>query len=114
MSPWLVAIIAGVIVALIQYGVRDLRSGPSIVSALLRVAAVALVVALVLDAPASRAKPVAAWGALDGSLSMARGDTMLWRAARDTIARMHPESVLVFGDSARRADSLGKPRDLST
>lgn len=112
--PWLIALAAGIAVALIQYGVRDLRSGPVILTALLRVVAVAIVVALVLDAPASRAKPVAAWGALDASLSMARGDTSLWRAARDTIQRAHPESTLVFGDSVRRGDTASSPRDLAT
>src|SRR5437879_6508812 len=114
MSPWLLALIAGIVVALVQYGVRDLRSGPVILTALLRIAAVALVAALVLDAPASRTKPVAVWGALDASLSMARGDSTLWRAARDTIERAHPESTLVFGDSARRGDSTSVPRDLAT
>jgi hypothetical protein len=114
MSPWLVAILAGLVVALVQYGARDLRSGPSLATALLRVGAVTLVVALILDAPVSPAKPVALWGAIDGSLSMIRGDSTLWRAARDTIMRAHAESVLVFGDSARRADSLAAPRDRST
>jgi hypothetical protein len=112
--PWLIALAAGLLVALVQYGVRDLRSGPVILTALFRVAAVAIVVALVLDAPASRAKPVAAWGALDASLSMARGDSSPWRAARDTIQRAHPETTLVFGDSARRGDTTSSPRDLAT
>jgi len=59
MSPWLLALLAGLLVALIQYGWRELRSGwTTIPSALLRVGAVALVVALLLDAPASRAKQV--------------------------------------------------------
>ncbi len=114
MSPWLIALAAGIVVALVQYGAGDLRSGPLILAALLRTAAVALVVALVLDAPGSRAKPVAAWGALDASLSMARGDSALWRAARDTIERAHPESTLVFGDSARRGDPSSPPRDLAS
>lgn len=116
MSPWLIAIIGGIVVALVQYGVRDLRSGgaPVWITALLRVAAVALIIALVLDAAAAPSKPVAVWGALDASVSMTRGDTALWRAARDTIARVRAESVLIFGDSARRGDSESAPRDLST
>lgn len=116
MSPWLVALIAGLVVALVQYGVRDLRSGgaAAIVAALLRFGAIALTVALILDAPASRAKPVPAWGALDASLSMVRGDSALWRAARDTIRASHPDSVLAFGDSARRGDSITVPHDEAT
>ena len=114
MSPWLIAILAGIVVALVQYGVRDLRSPLSAVSALLRIIAVTLVVALVLDAPAARAKPVSTWGALDVSLSMMRGDTAAWQAARDSLARAHPESVIVFGDSVRRAGNLAAPGDLAT
>jgi hypothetical protein len=116
MSPWFVALIAGLVVALVQYGVRDLRSGgaATIAAALLRLAAVALTVALILDAPASRAKPVPAWGALDASMSMVRGDSLLWRAARDTIRAARHDSVLAFGDSARRGDSLSAPHDQAT
>lgn len=114
MSPWLIALAAGIVVALVQYGARDLRSGPNLLSALLRVGAVMLVVALVLDAPLSPAKPVALWSALDVSLSMERGDTAVWRAARDTIRAAHTDSVIAFGDSARRGDSTTAPRDLTT
>lgn len=114
MSLWLVALAAGIVVALVQYGVRDLRSGGGVGLALLRVFAIALVVALVLDAPAAPAKPVAPWTALDVSSSMARGDSALWRAARDTVRAVRAESVLAFGDSARRGDSTSAPRDLAT
>lgn len=114
MSPWLIAILAGIVVAVVQYGARDFRSGPNLASALLRVGAVAIVVALILDAAAAPAKPVPAWAALDASLSMQRGDSTVWRAARDSVASAHADSVLIFGDSARRADSTTKPHDLST
>jgi hypothetical protein len=114
MSPWLIAIIAGIVVALWQYGARDLRSGPSIVSALLRLCSVALVVALVLDAPAAPARAVGAWAALDVSMSMARGDSALWRAARDSVRSARVDSVLAFGDSARRGDAIASPTDLSS
>jgi hypothetical protein len=115
MSPWLIALLAGLAVAFIQYGWRELRSGWSALpSALLRVGAVTLLVALLLDAPASRARPVKSWAALDVSSSMMRGDSTLWRAARDTIRAISPESLFAFGDSARRGDSVSTPRDLST
>lgn len=115
MSPWLLAIAAGVVVALVQYGVRGVARGWSgLLAALLRVAAVTVLVALLLDAPAARAKTVAPWAALDASLSMARGDSGLWRAALDTVRAVHAESVFVFGDSVRRADTTTTPRDLST
>jgi hypothetical protein len=85
MSPWFLALLAGLLVASIQYGWRELRSGwATIPAALLRVGAVALVVALLLDAPASRAKPVSVWAAVDASMSMARGDSETWRGSRDS------------------------------
>jgi hypothetical protein len=111
MSPWLLAIVAGLIVALIQYGPRELRNVSSLITAALRAGAVALIVALLLDAPAGFAKPVPAWVALDASLSMARGDTTLWRAARDSVKRAGADSTFLFGDSVRRADTSSAPRD---
>ena len=60
MSPWLLALIAGLVVAFIQYGWRELRAAAAIVpTAFLRVGAMTLIVALLLDAPAARAQPVA-------------------------------------------------------
>jgi hypothetical protein len=115
MSPWFLALLAGLLVAFIQYGWRELRSGwATIPAALLRVGAVALVVALLLDAPASRAKRVSLWAALDASLSMARGDSTIWRAARDSLRRVAAESVFVFGDSIRRANGSIAPGDQKT
>ncbi|HEY6827796.1 MAG TPA: hypothetical protein VI259_13140, partial [Gemmatimonadaceae bacterium] len=114
MSPWLLAILAGLIVALIQYGPRELRNASSLITATLRAGAVALVTALLLDAPAGRSKPVPAWVALDASLSMTRGDTTLWRAARDSARRAGADSVFLFGDSVRRADTTSQPHDQAT
>ena len=115
MSPWLLAILAGLCVALIQYGWRDVRAGwLAITTMLLRWGAVALLVALALDAPAARSRPVREWVALDASLSMARGDSATMRAARDTVRAIAAESVLVFGDSARMRSGVGAPRDVST
>ena len=115
MSPWLLAVIAGLIVALVQYGWRDLRTGwGALPAALLRFGAVTLIVALLLDAPAARAHPVSNWAAIDASASMARGDTLLWRAARDSIAATAAESTFAFGDSARRGDTVSVPHDLSS
>jgi len=112
MSPWLVALLAGLVITYIQYGWRELRSGWSVLPpALLRMASITLLVALLLDAPAARARPVSSWAALDASASMGRGDTTLWRAARDTIRRVAAESVFIFGDSARRGDTVTAPRD---
>ena len=111
MSPWLLALAAGLIIVLVQYGWRDLRAGWAVgAAALLRLAAITLLVALLLDAPSGRAMPVTSWAALDVSASMARGDTALWRAARDSVAHVSADSVFAFGDSTRRADSAAVTR----
>jgi hypothetical protein len=115
MSLWLLAIAAGVLLALVQYGARGVSAGGlNLGAAVLRAAAVALIVALLLDAPAGCAKPVARWAALDASLSMSRGDSSLWRAARDTIRAAKPDSIFEFGDSVRPASPAAMPRDESS
>ena len=115
MSPWLLAVLAGLCVALIQYGWRDVRAGwMAITTMVLRWGAVTLLVALALDAPAARSRPVRDWVALDASLSMSRGDSATNRAARDTVRAIAAESVLVFGDSARMRSVDAAPRDVST
>src|SRR5215467_7709943 len=117
MSPWLLAVAAGLVVVLVQYGWRDLRAGwAARAAALLRFAAITLLVALLLDAPSGPARPVTGWAALDVSASMSRGDSSLWHAAVDSFRRIPAESAFVFGDSTRRADagSLAKPSDPAT
>src|SRR5262249_24413695 len=111
MSPWLLALAAGLIIVLVQYGWRDLRAGWAAgAAALLRLVAITLLRALLLDAPSGRARPVTNWAALDVSSSMSRGDTAMWRAARDSLAHVAAESVFAFGDSTRRADSAAATR----
>src|SRR4051812_1390949 len=104
MSPWLVAVGAGLAFALVQYGWRRRSRGMSgLVAPALRFLAVTLVVALLLDATVGTAKPVSNWAALDVSESMARGDTGLLRAARDSSRAAQSDTLLLFGDSARVA-----------
>lgn len=115
MSLWLLAIAAGLVLAVVQYGARGLTTGGrSLGAAALRIGAVTLIVALLLDAPAGCAKPVATWAALDASLSMARSDSSLWRAARDTIRAARADSVFVFGDSVRAAGPAPAAHDESS
>ena len=109
MSPWLVASGAGLAFALLQYGWRRTHRGPlGIFAGGLRFLAVALVVALLLDAPTGAPKPVASWTALDVSESMQRGDSALWRAALDSVNAVGGDSLLVFGDSARSAGASAR------
>jgi hypothetical protein len=119
MSPWLIAVLAGIVFAFLQYGGRDLRYGlGAMVPALLRAATIALVVALLLDAPAGRQKPMTSWVALDASASWERGrDPAAWREARREVAAVRPESLFLFGDSlraTRSADSLRTPTDMAS
>ena len=112
MSPWLVAVGAGVVFALLQYGWRRTHGGTLwTLAAILRVVSVVLVAALLLDAPAGRAIPVRGWAALDVSQSMVRDDSTLWLAALDSVRAAQPESTLWFGDSTRLARSTATPRD---
>ena len=107
MSPWLLALVAGLVVAFVQYGWRDLRAGWAR-AARRRCCA---------SAPSRwssrccstrrrRARnPCPNWAALDASVSMARGDsTALARRARFDSRASRAESTFVFGDSARRGD----------
>ena len=115
MSLWLLAIAAGILLAIVQYGTRGFAAGSvALGAAALRACAVTLIVALLLDAPAGCAKPVATWAALDVSLSMARGDSAMWRTARDSIRAVGADSVFVFGDSVRAAGPAPVPRDESS
>lgn len=119
MSPWLLAALAGVLFALVQYAGRDLRLGTrALIPALLRFASVTLLVALLLDAPSGPRTPLASWVALDVSASWQRGrDTVAWQGALREVDAARPESLFVFGDSLRAVRgtrSLTTPRDLTS
>jgi hypothetical protein len=82
MAPWLLATLAGLAAAGLQYGSHALR--PAVAPlALLRALVVAIVVAMLLGAPGGRSKPLAPEIALDGSESWTRGGAACdrWGAA---------------------------------
>lgn len=112
MLPWLVAALVGLAVALVQYGRAALtpRAAPL---ALLRGLAAAFIVALLLDAPAGRARRVTAEVALDGSMSWLRAapSCPAWRAALDSARRLGGGRWLRFGDSLRADGRGGEPTD---
>jgi hypothetical protein len=119
MTAWLVALAAGIIVGAAQYGWRSPRSVASALpAALLRSAAVALLVALLFDAPAGRARRRPPLVALDASASWSRGAGDLWRAATDSARAARTDTVLLFGDSLRLADEVPgtsqRPRDAAS
>jgi hypothetical protein len=115
MSAWLIALAIGAAVAALQYARLRAPSGSvRILLAAMRALAIAIVVALLLDAPLGRARPIPPWAFVDASLSMTRGDTSLWRVAWDSARRVGAESLLVFGDSVRRGDPASRPADATT
>lgn len=113
---WLVAIAVGLAGALLQYGwkaPRRVLTAP--VPVALRAIAFALVMALLLDAPAGRSHVAAPWVSLDASMSMARGgDAAAWQAALDSVKATRADSVFLFGDSLRAATPPAHPGDLSS
>ncbi len=116
MSSWVVAAVAALALAIVLYGWREpgglARRAPLIA---LRALALALVIALLLDAPAGAARPVAAFVALDASASWRRGnDTTAWRAALRQVRVAPHDSLYLFGDSARVGDAPDQPSDLAS
>ena len=112
MAHWLLAALAGLAVAALQYGTNALR--PAIAPlALLRALVVAVVLAMLLGAPGGRSSPLAPEIALDASESWTRGGAACdrWTAALDTAARAGRGTRLRFGDSVRAADGRDLPTD---
>jgi hypothetical protein len=112
MLPWLIAALAGVLVALWQYGRASLtpRFAPS---AVLRALATALVVALLLDAPAGRRTQRAPDVAVDASESWLRASPHCdrWRLAVDSARALGGRGWLRFGDSVRAEPTMDPPVD---
>ena len=110
MISWFVALLAGAVAAVVQYG-RGLRTPRTLPLAILRAIAAALIVALLLGAPAGRATRLAPDVALDASESWLRAtDSLAWRAALDSATRLGG-SMRRFGDSLRVDASRGLPTE---
>ncbi|MGH7664994.1 MAG: hypothetical protein ACRENI_11965 [Gemmatimonadaceae bacterium] len=118
MLSWLAAAAAGLAVALFQYGWNESGSAVArrrVVPAALRAIAVALVVALLLDAPVGRAHLPPTLVALDVSASWLRaGGDSAWAAARRRALQLSPGPVLLFGDSLRAGTPPLLPSDHAT
>ena len=112
MALWLLATLAGLAAAALQYGRYALR--PAVAPlALLRALVVAIVVAMLLGAPGGRSTPLPPEIALDASESWTRGGARCdrWSAALDAAARAGSGTRLRFGDSTRADDSRSGPAD---
>src|SRR6188474_1842548 len=112
MAPWLLATLAGLAAAALQYGLQALRPGVAPL-ALLRALVAAIVVAMLLGAPGGRSTPLAPEIALDASESWTRGGAACdrWSAALDSAARAGGGTRLRFGDSVRADESRTPPGD---
>src|SRR5215207_6677414 len=112
MALWLLAALAGLAAAGLQYGARaiDPRAAPL---ALLRALVVTIVVALLLGAPGGRSTPLSPEIALDASESWTRAASGCdaWRLALDSARRAGGGTRLRFGDSVRADGSAGAPED---
>ncbi len=114
---WLISLLLGLAAGLLQYGwaggagaLRRVVATP--LPALLRAAAFAVVVALLLNAPAGASRVGPPWVALDASLSMVRGrDPAVWHAAVDSARAAGADSIFLFGDSLRAAIPPARPSD---
>jgi hypothetical protein len=116
MTSWIVSVLSALALAVVMYGWRE--SGGMTTRApliALRAIALAIVIALLLDAPAGAARPVAPFVALDASASWMRGnDTAAWRAALSRARATSYDSLYFFGDSARAGDIPERPSDLAS
>src|SRR5882762_10250246 len=112
MLLWLIAALAGVLAAALQYGRSALtpRLAPL---ALLRALVGMLVVALLLDAPAGRARALTPDVAVDASESWLRGTARCdrWRMALDSASILGGGRWMRFGDSLRADPSVDVPVD---
>jgi hypothetical protein len=109
---WLIAALAGVLAAALQYGRSALAPRVALL-ALLRALVGTLVVALLLDAPAGRARALTPDVAVDASESWLRGTAHCdrWRMALDSAARLGGGRWMRFGDSLRADPSVNAPVD---
>lgn len=115
MTAWLIAAAVGALAAALVYAPLRAPAAPwRFVLALLRAAAIAIVVALLLDAPLGRPRPARPVVFVDASLSMGRENAALDRAAWDSARAAGADSIWSFGDSVRAADPQVAPGDAAS
>ncbi len=115
MTPWFIATVIGVVAAAISYGrLRAPSAAWRTGLAVLRAAALTLLLALLLDAPLGRPRRALPSVFVDGSISMTRENAQLASAAWDSARAIRPESIWVFGDSARLAERDARPTDAAS
>ncbi|MHB1225108.1 MAG: hypothetical protein ACYC2G_13865 [Gemmatimonadaceae bacterium] len=114
MSAWLLAVGAGVALALVGYAGRVSGGRAPLVvgAAVTRGVSTALLVALLLDAPLGPATPPPPLVALDVSASWTRGgEGGPFRAAADDARTAGGGALLLLGDSVREGSPPAEPAD---
>lgn len=115
MSAWLIAILIGALAAALQYARLRAPSGARrALLASLRGLALAIAIALVLDAPLGRPSAVQPLVFVDASLSMTREGSNLLAVARDSARAAGVDTVFFFGDSVRAAREVATAADAAT
>jgi len=113
MLLWLVALIAGSLLAILTYRVRPAREALPVFG--LRLLAGTAAAALLLDAPLGPSRPLRPWIGLDVSASwLAAGDSLAWQRALAVVDSLRGEgadSLLLFGDSVRAGTIPTAPSD---
>jgi hypothetical protein len=109
MLAWLLALLAAATAAAVQYG-RASVAPRTLPLALLRALAVALIVALLLDAQVGGRVVPQPDVALDASESWTRAGCTNWPSALDSARRLGGRGWLRFGESVRDAGT-GEPAD---
>ncbi|HYC51397.1 MAG TPA: hypothetical protein VEB19_09850 [Gemmatimonadaceae bacterium] len=102
MTAWIIAALVGTAAAALSYLRLRAPSAPwRVLLGALRAAALAILVALLLDAPLGRPRVAAPGVFVDASLSMTREGAQLARIAWDSVRGAGGDSTWVFGDSVR-------------
>ena len=111
MTAWIIALLIATVLAWLQYG-RGARSAAQSVPMALRWIAVALIVALLLGAPAGPPQQPTPIVALDASASWLRGgDSTAWKQMLEKASSRSSEKPILFGDSARTMAGDALPGD---
>lgn len=118
MSAWLLAVGAGIALALLGYAgrVADGRAPLVVIAAALaRGGAAAMLVALLLDAPLGPSRPPPPLIALDVSASWTRGGASEpFQSAVADARRESSAPLLLFGDSLREQTVAAEPTDMAS
>jgi hypothetical protein len=115
MLTWSLAALLGAALAFVLYALRERAGiGRTLPLIALRGLALTILIALILDATAGRARDPEPMIALDVSRSWLRGagdDAERWERARARIRQLGTDSLLVVGDSVRLRDLPAMPGD---